>query len=102
MKELIEVSEFIQDYNTCLIYIKDVENGNSNYEMVKKYIDDTIEKYRYKIETLNFYNNTNDVRNNLHSKEILNIILQMLIQYGILKYGEEKINKILKGELANE
>lgn len=102
MKELIEVSEFIQDYNTCLIYIKDVENGNFNYEIVKKYIDDTIEKYRYKIETLNFYNNTNDVRNNLHPKEILNIILQMLIQYGILKYGEEKFNKILKGELTNE
>lgn len=101
MKEEFDKTDFIKDYMECVLHMVVVQSGNYNYDVVRKYVDDIIEKYRYKLETINYYTNQVDARTVLPINEVLKMILNMLTQYGSAKCEEEEMKKIKNGVYKN-
>lgn len=102
MNDEFDKADFIKDYTECVLHITAVQSGNYNYDVVKKYVDDTIEKYKYKLETINYYTNQVDARTFLPINDVLKMIFDMLTQYGCVKFGEEEMKKIKNGVYKNE
>ena len=102
MKDEFDKADFIKDHAECVSHIAAVQSGNYNCGAAKKYVDDTIEKYRYKLETISYYTNQVDARTVLPINEVLKMILNMLTQYGCAKCGEEEMKKIKNGVYKNE
>lgn len=93
MKEY-EYIDFQNDYVQCLFNMHYVKIGNYNYEKLKKFTDSIIQKYRFKPETINFYISKSDARTYLPIEAVLNMVFEMLNQYGFIKYGKEKMEQI--------
>lgn len=102
MKDNFDKADFIKDYTECILHILSIQSGNYNYDVLRKYVNDTIEKYRYKLETINYYTNQVDARTVLPINEVIKMILDMITQYGCVKLGEEEMKKIKNGVYKNE
>lgn len=102
MKDEFDKVDFIKDYKECVMHIDAVQSENCDFATIKKFVDSTIEKYKYKPETINYYINQVDARTFLPINEVLEMILNMLIQYGCMKCGKEEMKKIVNGVYYNE
>ena len=102
MKDEFDKADFIKSYTKCVSHILTIQSGNYDYDVVRKYVDDTIDKYRYKLETINYYTNQVDARTVLPINEVIKMILDMLTQYGCVKFGKEEMKKIKNGVYKNE
>jgi len=53
------------------------------------------------LEIINYYTNQVDTRTVLPTNQVIKMILDMLTQYGCVKFGEEEMKKIKNGVYKN-
>lgn len=86
--EIISDMKKIEDYKLLVL-----NNRVFNNE-VQSFIEKIINKYRYKVEVINFYNSP-DGKDNINCNQYvtLSTLEQMIIQYITIKYIKEEGNR---------
>lgn len=101
--EKIENQEMIKDQEDVIEELIRIEkyqkelNFNSNYNLeIQEFIKKIINKYRLKIEVNMYYNNT-DGHDDINGKQydILERLKEMILQYSLVKFGEDFYKKLI-------